>query len=484
MEAKLLLKRCHYLRLLNFRKTPELPEQLINGKRFNERLILSHLAYRERLGRGSAASRIARETGLAVRTVQTTIERLGDCLTKGDDGYHLAPDAREWFQTTTTSGDHWSDRCSHLKLLLPAKGAIIQYQKSNRRFGLSCAAVYSVLLSYAKGTGQCFQSHSGISTTLNGVHRKTVCSCLNDLAHLGLITQERSGSTLHVTLHEVCEDHLKLFRPRPKREVVELREPKPPEDPNVYEFKGDGYDECRKRCRGLMVQSAAEQCIDLARQLNYSDEQFFDIVSQLVERDRKNRLSGERSVSNLGRFLKTVLTKILEEKTKALQEIEEAEKHRQWLSSKEFQEEQRREREEIAANPASPSHFVNEDSIVQRVAFCENGIKNYRAASTLIDLLSRHMQDFLYKSGLADSLSFKRLGARAARRLLGVALQDINHHYGTDSRATPDEFRKHLDAALAAPKEHDARWDIPAFEWPFDSGEETSDVESKTVEQS
>tara|TARA_R110002072_G_C7978288_1_gene535825 strand:+ start:35021 stop:36034 length:1014 start_codon:yes stop_codon:yes gene_type:complete len=335
MDAHKLSTKVKFLKVLTPARSGEFHNHLKSAgkKSLHELLVFSFMAYRSRLGAGATTRSIAISTGLSPRTVVAVLNNLGDLVIKSGREHVLNEPRPECFMPLSQhDGEHWTDGCCYTRLLLPRKGATISYQKVNRRFGLNHSCIYSLLIGLSRKNDYTLTTEAGLSTLMNGVHRKTIGAALNDLDHLGLITREKQGDRLRVTLLDVKEQHLELFRPQPEKVKITVREPQPPADPNCYVKRNDGYDQWRECCVGVMPQSTADKAIEMAVTLGDDEMEFRGVVSEIKRIDLENRESGKRSKSNPGGFLLYRYRERMNAREQALAELERSE----WFQSDEF----------------------------------------------------------------------------------------------------------------------------------------------------
>ncbi|TWU08895.1 hypothetical protein CA54_41340 [Symmachiella macrocystis] len=464
MNVHTLMQKVAYLKLLTEEKHGEFRKRLTltrPNKWFYERVVFSYLAYRSRIGTGATVRKIAKETSISPRTVSTALKNLNSLVAKNGRTVSLNDPDPQWFLPLENhEGEHWSDGCCYVGLLVPRKAAKITYRQVERRFGINHSAVFSILISLSGKSAYTLTTATGISTLLNGIHRKTISSVLVDLDQLGLITRETFGDRMRVNLLDIKESHLDLFRLQPERQKIEKKEPTPPADRNEYELRGDGYDERRRVCIGLMTQRMAEQAIELSKELNETDDQFLEFFSQIKARDQKNRESGKQARSNIGAFLISCYKGRVEAIRQARAEQEALESHQQWLRSDEFQEQQRREQEDAAADPLHKRHVLTTDSILERVKFDGHAIRNHQAAASLLNDYERHLRNFMVRDDHVDPLIVRQLSLKVARSHLCLVLADLNHHYTQKTWASTAEFVAGINRVL-----RNIEQDVPTFEW-------------------
>tara|TARA_R110002167_G_scaffold207033_2_gene411206 strand:+ start:3328 stop:4758 length:1431 start_codon:yes stop_codon:yes gene_type:complete len=457
------LKQIVFLKLLRISEKSKFCDRLENERRsslFHQRLVFSFLGYCDRVGKSPSKRQIAEETGLSPRTVEKSLSALGSMviINKQRKWSPVTPDT-DWFGVLPDpDGDHWYDKYQYVKLYLPRKGAKIRYEKTVKRFGLNHAAVYSQLVSLSSP----ITTETGLSTLLNGINRKTIATVLNDLDHIGLINREKVGNRIRVQLLPLTDDHLKLFRPIPKGEKIAVKVPKPPADPNNYQMKGDVYDEWRKLCQGLMAQSYAEKAIEISVELMESFDCFHEFLLNTKERHESNRKKGEVTKGNFGRFFVV----LYEAKQNKHREDEAEEKRIQeyhaYLDSDEYRKKVDAEQKAAAADPLHKNHIFEIESITSRVCFDSTKFfRNQQEAQRLIDEFERHIYVYLVKTNTIDPRYVRGAAGKISRMYLCYALDHINHHYDTDSWATPEEFIKEINKVLRAVKEHE----FPEFQW-------------------
>ena len=452
------LKQIAFLKLLRIPEKSIFCDRLEKERRsslFHERLVFSHLGYCDRVGRAASKRQIAEETGLSPRTVDKSLSALGSMviINNKKKWSPITPDS-DWFGTIKNSnGEHWYDTLQYLKLYLPRKGAMIRYEKTTKRFGLFHAAVYSQLISLPSP----YTSETGLSTLLNGINRKTIGTVLNDLDHLGLVNREKVGNRIRVQLLPLTDNHLLLFRPIPKGEKIEVKQPKPPADPNNYEFKGDVYDDWRKLCQGLMPQIYAEKAIEISVELMESYDCFHEFLVNTKKWHEDNRKKGKVTRGNFGRFFVVLY------EAKQNKRIEDEEKKRktqelhEYWESEEYQAQVEAEEKAAAADPLHKNHLFGVDSITSRVCFDpDNFFKNQQEAQRLIDQFHRHIMNLYLNEIEARNLRLE--SSNIAKKYLCYALIPFNDHYNSDSRAPEIEFINTINRILKKLEMDEFKW--------------------------
>ena len=458
------LKQIAFLKLLRIPEKSIFCDRLEKERRsslFHERLVFSHLGYCDRVGRAASKRQIAEETGLSPRTVDKSLSALGSMVViNGQKKWSPVTPDTDWFGVLPNpDGDHWYDKYQYIKLYLPRKGASFKYDKLTKRFGLFHAAVYSQLISLPSP----YTSETGLSTLLNGINRKTIGTVLNDLDHLGLVNREKVGNRIRVQLLPLTDNHLLLFRPIPKGEKIEVKQPKPPADPNNYEFKGDVYDDWRKLCQGLMPQIYAEKAIEISVELMESYDCFHEFLVNTKKWHEDNRKKGKVTRGNFGGFLVSrysgKLKKCREDEAeeKRIQEL-----HDHW-DSDEYQARVEAEQEAAAADPLHKKHIFDVESITSRVCFDPDNIRNnYQEAQRLIDEFQRHIKHQILIMGDdlndIDARNLRLESTNIAKKYLCHALTPFNDHYNSDSRIPEIEFINTINKILK-------KLEIDEFKW-------------------
>ncbi|WP_105356595.1 MULTISPECIES: hypothetical protein [Pirellulaceae] len=444
------LKKLAYLKLLNIPKDSLFWDCLIKAKQsamFQERLVFSGLVSCDRNEIPASIRRLAKETCLSPQTVKASLRSLGDLVINKDGVWSPIEPDHSWFRKLSDPNvQHWSDHFSYVKLFLPIKGAVVDYQDAKRRFGVYHAAVYSQIVSLARGGDSATVPETALSTQLSGINRKTIASVLNDLDYLGLISRERFGRNLKFYLLPLATEHLSLFQQAPQGEKLAVKKPKPPADPNVYELKGDGLDEYREQCRGLMTQSYAEKAIDMSYKIGESFGDFCGFLSETKKWHEDNRLKGKITVGHIGRFLVARYNARFKEFARRKSEAEALE----YLRSDEFQEKVQADEKAAAADPLHERHIFQIESITSRVQFDPNPVTNYRAAQRVIVELERHFEPFVKEE--YEAVELKSALTRIVRLHLCHALAKVNRHYQSDSFASLEEFIEIINRGLRSLK--------------------------------
>ena len=461
------IKNIAYLKLLTIPKNSKFYDRLEKERSnslFHERLVFSHLGYCDRVGRAVSKSRIADETGLSPRTVDKSLRSLGSTIISNQNRWSpITPDS-DWFGLLPKpDGDHWLDKFQYIKLYLPRKGASFKYDKISKRFGLSHSAVYSQLVSLGGRSSSVFTTETGLSILLNGINRKTIASVLNDLDHVGLVERETVGNRLRVQLLPLTEEHLLLFRPIPKGKKIQVKQPKPPADPNNYEMKGDNYDDWRKLCQGLMTQSYAEKAIEISVELMESYDRFHEFLLDTKKWHESNRDKGKVTKGNLGRFLVSRYKGKLNKRKEDEAEEKRIQELRDYWDSDEYQAKVEAEEEAAAADPLHKKHRLEIESITSRICFDPDNIRNnYLEAQRLIDEFQRHIKHQILIMGNElneiDARNLRLESCNIANKYLCQALTPFNDHYKSDSRATEIEFINTINKILRGIERDEFQW--------------------------
>ena len=422
-----------------------------NESVLSELIVYSFLAYRAKSGAGASMREIVKETGLHRSTVKKAIVHLDQlCEQQGNKWFAQEPQ-RGWFITSDKlTGAHWHDRIVYTILYVSRKGATVPKPTGPRRFGMNHAAVFSLIISYAKHSNPTKRlSINYIASLLQGINRKTVAKVLDDLRTLGIIHCEQHGSRLAIQLLPLTDDHWQLFEPQ----VPPVDKPPAPslELPELHgdEIKIDGYDEHRSVCERLMTEQLVEQAVKLAKRLGLQLEPFEDEVSAAKRLHDQNVKDGKCPFPNFGKYVVNRLNNQWQERERIRREERQRVKLEQHLASPEYAAAQRKQDEEAKADPCHPLHAPDADSVLERVRFSENPIKNRSEEYNLRMQLSRHIGAFVDGKKLGHQESIDASGELRSQ-IMKQALYRVNHHYGGDTRSTSDDFKAILNDALRA----------------------------------
>ena len=418
------------------------------GSVLPELIVYSLLAYRAKSGSGASIREIGKETGLHRATANKALDNLL-ALCHRHGGKWIANEPPDgWFCTSDKlTGDHWYDRIVYTTLYVPRKGATVAGPTGPRRFGLNHALVFSLIISHTKKSNPTDRlSIKYISRLLQGMNRKTVAKALGDLQSLGMIRYEQRGSRLRIERLPLTDEHLELFEPQTSTASQHPSTARLPVT-NKYEFKSDRFDEHRRLCEPLMVQSYAEQAIDLTRRMSMGLAKFEEELLAARSLHDRNVKDGKCSFPNFGRFFVNRLEKQCAEVQRIRAEEEKARKLEEWLNSPEYKAQQAERRKQADADPLHPEHTPDMKSVLHRVRFTEDQRKNISQYEKLSRRLYRHCRSFVETQKLGYQETFDATGNLAAN-VMKLALSAVNHHYGQETFATGDEFRQAIDDAL------------------------------------
>lgn len=447
------LKKLTYLKLLTIPKDSPFWVQSPN---FHERLVYSYLAYCDRIAKTASKRCISRETGLTERSVAKSLANLAGRVINQNGKWSPVSGKEDWLpQLRDPDGDHWSDKAQYVKLLLPQKGESIHYEHTTKRFGILHAATYSQIVSLARRGDSAITSETGLSTLLSGVNRKTIGSLLNDLDRIGLISRERTGSRMKLTLLPVEERHLKLFRPKPKVKKLEVKEPKPPKprsgDVNSYQLKGDKFDKWRELCRGLMPQSYAEAAIKMSFELLETLEEFQSNLNEAHRLHEDNLLKGKVAKGHFGKYFVNRYAPRYEEFKRRQSLEEENQKRLNYWNSDEYRAKEEAKCKAAAADPLHKHHTFGTDSMTSRVQL------RGREAMALLEQIERHVANKMVNK--FDPLEWRSKSHALARNCIRRALSKLNHHFEIEEKATVERFIELVNQELE--NEHVASFSIP-----------------------
>lgn len=416
----------------------------------HERIVFSFLAFRARIGLGSSAREISRETGMHPQTVRSTLSNLSDLAHEHDGRWFANEPPDGWFTAAASRKvDHWSQRFAYSWLLFPRKGAKFLVGDRSRRFSLNHAVVYSLLVSFSNENDIIHNLTILSLSTMLHMHRKTVASVLDDLGRLGLVERLDFGARLAIKLLPMKEEHLELFSPPSRNPEVEHAPSVSPARPvsNKYQYKDDGLDAYRRLCEGLLPQSYAERAIRAARVLGWDTSTFHLKLEDSKHESEENVRSGKCAVENFGKYF--ILP--LEERVAAIKEAErraEAEQRREdFLASPEGRKAVADQREAAAADPLHNLHSVDAKSVTDRVRFSENPMRNYQEAELCCGRVRKHCRAFIQTKGWLHQKTLDESGD-LSHRIMRRGLSKINQYYQQPVLATPEVFTAAIDSAI------------------------------------
>lgn len=279
-----------------------------------------------------------------------------------------------------------------------------------------------------------------------GIDPKTVKSVVTDLETLGMVRRDDFVRYSEIIPLPITEIHLALFQPSPKAERAKAAERAASQEP-TYILKGDDYDDCRMLCMKVMPQEVAEDVIHKARLLGDDCDAFEQQFESARAQHEKNILSGKIAEGNFGAYLaKRYQTRLkkLQEQERREEAAERLEAHQKTPQGKVAEAERRKA---IAADPMHLEHKVGNDSILARVQFSDNALTNLREVDKVLSQLHRHVAAFLAPQHLPTQQEVD-LGGNMRFKILRAALAKVNHHYGTPTLATGNEFREAIDEAI------------------------------------
>lgn len=429
------------------------PERTVRGHINNvltELMVYSLLAYRARSGAGASVRAIGKETGLHRATVNNALARLSALCYQQDGKWFARQPPDGCFRSSDKlTGSHWHDRMVYLTVYVPRKNATVAAMSGRRRFGTSHALVFSLIISHAKRSNPTDKLSIGyISALLQGLDRKTVARVLGDLRSIGIIRYEQRGSRLLIELLALTDDHLNLFEPHIAAPVA-CSPPAVHHAADEYAFKGNTYDQHRRVCEPLMVQSYAEQAIRVATNLGLTAEQFEEELVRARSLHEKNVKDGKCSFPNFGRYFANRLQKQWAEIKQLRIEEEKARRLEELCNSPEYKAAQVERARQADADPLHPDHMPSQTSVLQRVRFDPDARKNISQYDRLSRTLHHHCQSFVKEQNLGFQETIDATFSLVTD-ILKPALNAVNQHYGRETYATGDEFRQAIDTALVS----------------------------------
>jgi hypothetical protein len=167
-----------------------------------------------------------------------------------------------------------------------------------------------------------------------------------------------------------------------------------------------------------------------------------------VKKDSEDNVkSGKCAVENFGKFYVTPF----EERVATIQkdrQLAEAEQRRMdFLNSPEGKEAEAKRKAAIAADPLHPLHDVDHESILNRVRFAPEPIKNWREADRLKGKIYLHCQSYVRTLGLDTQRSVDKT-SDLSYMIQRNALAKLNSYYQQEELAAPEQFQEAIDEAI------------------------------------
>jgi hypothetical protein len=383
---------------------------------------------------------ISAATGLNWRTVETAIINL---LTHhlveqhGRKWAALKP-PEGWFATRPTSEvTHWFDRLATFPLFIPRKGATI----NGRRFSHAHTAIYSYLYSYAqKNDGKIVgKSTAWLCKSLNGLDRSTVQFSLTDLQSLNLIFVADDGT---ITVSEVPNDAIPYFaeqeaKPKaaPKAKSTELTQVRYKQPYQAM------FDYCISQ--GI-PQNLAMELTALAPKAALDLDAFIGLSEKAAYEHRRNRMNGKAESDHYGYLLRHKLQNTAAEEQKIQERIFSAPSDPPKEAVERDRDAERREQEEIDANPLHPRkyEFKGRD-LMRRVQV------SYQDAEAILSNVRDRCRTWLETKYPHHGFQFVvDETPRVAKKIMGNALNSLNDYYDKETKATTEQLYGAINNAL------------------------------------
>lgn len=412
------------------------------------RLVHSWLAYRSVHNFGASTRSICAEVGLHPNTVKHAISSLGGLvMRRGQEWVAIEPtDGLLITRQSDKPAKHWTDHLAYSILYLPRKGAKIKYPETSIRFGLNHAIIWSYLLRKSeKDNGVVRRFTMAGAAKMFDVDPKTVRSVINDLVWLKLIERIDLGGCSEIRPHPITDQHLNLFeiKVEPVSKSVEPVERKARSSITKFKFLGNPWDDCRRACEGLMVQTMAEEILIQSQRLGESPEGFLNEFQRVKAIHDDRVVKGKVAAGTFGGYLGGSYQKriaILDEQERQL-------RHEQLLSSPEFQKMLADKRKAAESDPLDDNFILTDDAIFARVQFGSTVVNGIRALDSVNSKLYKAVRSHVAAKGVNPLHETAVIGDLKGK-ITKCALAVLNHHYKQPVLATQDEFERAIDDAI------------------------------------
>lgn len=415
-----------------------------SGHILNERLVMSHLAYRSRYGKDCTVRQISEGTRLHYKTIKKSLCCLGDAVRQTGSKWLAVKPPVDWFvERRNCSAEDWYDRLAYIMFYVPRRGAVIKYKETTRRFGINHAAVCSQIINMAKQSDGLIRNFTcaGYHTML-GIDPKTVKAVIDDLHYAGFICVTDRGRSFDIQLQPFGESQLAYFDPKPEGKSTTPIEKKPRVQTAAYQHMNDGFDAYRDLCKPLMDVKYAEVAIAIARRLGDTHLAFDDHLADAKDQHQRNRLNGKVAKGNFGAYFVKRMQTRLDQLEEQLQEAEAQKQRREKINSPEYQA-------GIKADPTHPLHDISVESVLARVRFSTDALENFRQAEETLSDVFDHVRVQVKKRNLRHQDEVDAIGS-LKESVLSLALKDVNGFYGIESWAKLASFQRAIDKAFVS----------------------------------
>ena len=424
-------------------------ERAANGYRtsghiLNERLVMSYLSFQSRYGKDSTARQISEGTRLHHKTVNKSLVCLGDSVRKAGNKWIAVEPPVDWFcDRKNSEAEHWYDRVAYIMYYVPRHGAVIKYKETTRRFGINHAAVCSQIINKAKQSDGLIRNFTcaGYQTML-GIDPKTVKAVIDDLHYAGFICVTNRGRSFDIKLQPFGESQLAYFDPKPEGTLTTPIEKKPRVQTAAYQHMNDGFDSYRDLCKPLMNVNYAEAAIAIARRLGDTHLTFDDHLADAKDQHERNRLNGKVAKGNFGAYFVKRMQTRLDQLEEQLQEAEEQKQWKEKIDSPEYQA-------GIKADPTHPLHIISVESVLARVSFSKDAMRNINQADKTLSEVYDHVRAHVKKRNLRHQDEVDATGS-LKESVLSLALNEVNGFYGTESWANQALFHEAINKAFVS----------------------------------
>jgi len=386
------------------------------------------LAYRSRLGLISSGRDIRTALRIHHGSLTAALNSLGTLVIGNDAGWRVeAPPPGYFHQRTVEAPKHWTDSLAYTKVSLRAIGG--QKRKSETLWAFLKGRQVNGLIAGFTMAG---------AAKLCGCSAKTVKTHLNKLIADGHVKWE--GKDLRIKSIE------------PKKPT----EKKPaPSQSNAPALKGDDWDILRKDfAADGRINGKGEAIIQAAVAAGYTPSVYQDEFTRLRNTDAENRGNGKASPrANFANYCLSCLQGQLNGQI-AASEIQVQALCRPRGATEEAvdrEEERRKKRLAARAKPFDLDFNIRGDClslILDRVRWEGSGVQQERGWDRVSRKLSLAI-DEACKDCKTTQQSVDKFW-KIRDDILRHALNRLNHYYGTDKRATPEEFVASINEQLAA----------------------------------
>jgi hypothetical protein len=388
--------------------------------------IFSFLAYRSRLGLISSGRDIREALHLHHGSLTAALNALGALVIGNDAGWRVeAPPAGYFHTRTVVAPKHWTDSLAYTRVSLTDMGR--QKRKSHTLWAFLKGRQVDGLIQGFTMAG---------AAKACGCSAKTVKTHLNNLIAEGVIAWEGKGLRIN-----------NVEQPSEKKPATS--------QPKTPALKGDDWDIVRKDfAADGRINGKGEAIIQAAVAAGYTPSVYQDEFTRLRNTDAENRGKGKASPrANFANYCLSCLQSQLHGQI-AASEIQVQALCRPRGATEETvdrEEERRKKRLAARANPMDPEFNIRgdyESLIFDRVRWEGKRVDQHLGLGRVFRKLSYPVNEAC--KGCRTTQEECDKGAELRDDILRHALNRLNHYYGTDKRATPEEFVTAINEQLAA----------------------------------